>query len=250
MVARLVEQRGTAMRITGTAGNDNLVGTADYDIISAGAGDATIDGGAGPDKMAGQDGNDTFLGGAGVDYMDGGAGVDSVNYERSNGAVTVDLRSGRGFGADAEGDTLVGIENLVGSQYNDTLTGNAGDNTLKGGFGNDRLSGNEGSDVLIGGLGNDQLTGGSEADTFVFMPRYYGQQGDADVITDFQVGTDVLQFHNAYWGNGVQSVDDLMFSQAGSDTVISYGYAGDSITLRNVDLEQLMSHAASDFLFT
>jgi Ca2+-binding RTX toxin-like protein len=239
------------MKIMGTAGNDNLVGTADYDIISGGAGDDTIDGGAGPDKMAGQDGNDTFLGGGGVDYMDGGAGVDSVNYERSNGAVTVDLRSGRGFGADAEGDTLVSIENLVGSQYHDKLIGNAGDNTLNGGLGDDRLSGNEGKDVLIGGFGNDQLTGGSDADTFVFATRSYGQQSGTDVIMDFQVGTDVVQFHNPYWGgNGVHSLDDLTFSQAGSDTVISYGYTGDSITLRNVDLEQLMSHAATDFLFT
>jgi Ca2+-binding RTX toxin-like protein len=238
------------MKIIGTAGNDNLVGTADYDIINGGAGDDTLDGGAGPDKMAGQDGNDTFIGGAGADYMDGGAGVDTVDYSNSAGRVTADLRSGQGFGADAEGDTLVSIENLVGSQYNDTLVGSAGDNRLNGGLGNDRLGGGDGADVLIGGLGNDQLTGGLHADTFLFATRPYGPSSGVDVITDFRVGEDVLQFHSGYWGyGGVDSLDDLTFSQAGSDTVISFGYA-ESITLRNVDMEQLLSHAATDFLFT
>jgi large repetitive protein len=236
------------MKIIGTAGNDTLVGTADDDIISGGAGDDVIDGGAGPDKMTGEDGNDTFIGGAGADYVDGGAGVDAVDYGASNDRVTVDLRTGRGFGADAEGDTLVSIENLVGSQYNDTLIGNAGDNRLNGGRDNDRLAGGDGADVLIGGIGNDQLTGGLHVDTFLFVTTAYGPGSGIDVITDFQVGQDVVQFQRAYWG-GVDSIDDLTFSQAGSDTVISYGPAG-SITLNNVDMQQLLANAATDFLFT
>lgn len=238
------------MKIIGTAGNDMLVGGADFDIISGGAGDDTIDGGAGSDKMAGQDGNDTFLGGAGADYMDGGAGVDTVDYGASAGPVIVSLNAGTGSGADAAGDTLVSIENLVGSQYNDTLLGNTSDNRLSGNLGNDRLSGGDGADVLIGGLGNDQLTGGSHADTFLFATRPYGTSSGVDLITDFQVGQDVVQFHSGYWGHGgVDSLEDLTFSQAGSDTVISFGYA-ESITLRNVDMQQLLANASHDFLFT
>jgi Ca2+-binding RTX toxin-like protein len=238
------------MKITGTAANDTLVGTAEYDIISGGAGDDLIDGGAGNDKMAGQDGNDTFRGGAGADQMDGGAGVDSVDYSGSTAGVLVSLNTGAGIGGDATGDTLVSIENLVGSPYADTLTGNAGTNRLDGGFGNDRLTGGAGADVLVGAVGNDQLTGGLEADTFVFATYPYGPPTDGDVITDFQVGVDVLQFQRVYWGwGGVDGLEDLTFSQAGADTMISYG-SGASIALRNVDMQQLLANAAHDFLFT
>jgi Ca2+-binding RTX toxin-like protein len=235
------------MKITGTAGHDTLVGTADFDIISGGAGDDVIDGGAGNDKMAGQDGNDTFSGGAGADYMDGGAGVDTVDYGASAALVVVNLNTGTGSGGDAAGDTLLEIENLVGSQYNDTLIGNAGANRLSGGAGNDRLVGGDGADVLIGGTGDDQLIGGLHNDTFMFFTRAYSYPAAADVITDFQVGVDVLEFHHAYWG-GVDSLDDLAFTQAGADTVIAFGHA-DSVTLRNVDLAQLLANSAHDFVF-
>jgi large repetitive protein len=236
------------MKITGTAANDTLVGTADFDIISGGAGDDTIDGGAGNDKMAGQDGNDTFRGGAGADQMDGGNGVDTVDYGASTSAVIVNLNTGTGLGGDASGDTLVSIENLVGSQYNDTLLGSTGDNRLSGGPGNDRLVGGDGADVLFGGSDNDQLTGGQHADTFLFMTRSYSYGNPADVVTDFQVGVDVLQFQRIGWG-GVDSLDDLTFSQTGTDTVIEFGNT-ESITLRNVDMQQLLANAAHDFLFT
>ena len=236
------------MKITGTAANDTLVGTAEFDIISGGAGDDVIDGGAGNDKMAGQDGNDTFRGGAGADHMDGGAGVDTVDYGASAGPVVVNLNTGTGSGGDATGDTLVDIENLVGSQYNDTLLGNARDNRLSGGAGNDRMSGGDGADVLIGGAGNDQLTGGQHSDTFVFSSQFYANGNAADVVTDFQVGVDVLEFRGTFWGSP-ESVDHLTLTQAGADTVIEFGFS-DTITLRNVDLQQLLANSAHDFLFT
>jgi Ca2+-binding RTX toxin-like protein len=102
--------------IIGTAGKDTLVGTNLVDTINGGAGDDIIDGGAGDDKMAGDTGNDTFLGGAGADSMDGGAGVDTVTYAASTAGVKVLLGTGRGYGGQAEGDTLTSIENVTGSQ--------------------------------------------------------------------------------------------------------------------------------------
>ena len=74
--------------------------------------------------------------------------------------------------------------NIIGSHFDDALTGDAHDNILYGGAGNDHLSGNDGNDllsggtgndilvggagndILIGGAGNDNLTGGTGADTF------------------------------------------------------------------------------------
>jgi Ca2+-binding RTX toxin-like protein len=234
----------------GTTGNDNLVGTDLADLIFGDAGNDTIDGGAGNDKLAGEDGNDTFKGGAGADQMSGGAGVDTVDYSGSVTGVTVDLRTGTGSRGDAEGDTLSGIENLIGSNgpWGDTLTGDSNDNILDGRRGSDFLFGNDGKDTLIGGMGNDTMAGGAGPDTFVFNPFFYPDgriQGDNnDVITDFKVGTDVIEFTGAV----VNSLADLSFSKVGNDTVIEYG-GYNSITLVGVSFEQLMANQAHDFLF-
>ena len=90
-------------------------------------------GGAGgdDDTLIGGEGNDTLIGGAGADSLDGGAGIDTADYSGSESGVTVDLSAGTGTGGDAEGDTLTSIENVTGSAHNDTLTGDAGANTLE-----------------------------------------------------------------------------------------------------------------------
>ena len=65
---------------------------------------------------------------------------------------------------DAAGDTFVDIENLTGSDYNDTLKGDNGDNILTGGLGDDYLFARDGNDTLIGGAGNDVLHGRNDDD--------------------------------------------------------------------------------------
>ena len=237
--------------IKGTAGRDTLVGTSLYDTIHGDDGDDTIDGGAGNDKMAGGNGNDTFLGGDGADQMDGGVGVDRRHYAASAAGVKVFLETGRAYGGQAEGDTLISIENVTGSQYRDVLGGTDGRNTIDGGQGNDTISAGGDNDVIIGGLGDDFLTGGSGADTFVFSSALYGIRNGTDVISDFQVGVDVLEFQSrSLHGGQAESSDDLTFSQVGNDTVVSYGYSGESITLTGVDLAELQLHTATDFLFS
>ena len=100
---------------TGTAGNDTLTGTTGVDTINGLAGDDTLDGGNG------------------ADMLDGGPGSDTASYENSAVAVLVRLHDARAvkFG-DAEGDTLTGIEHIIGSRYNDILAGDGEDNILKG----------------------------------------------------------------------------------------------------------------------
>ena len=51
-----------------------------------------------------------------------------------------ELSAGTGIGGDAEGDRLSNIENLTGSNFDDTLEGNAGNNLLVGGLGIDTVS--------------------------------------------------------------------------------------------------------------
>jgi Ca2+-binding RTX toxin-like protein len=172
-------------------GFDNLVGSANADSLTAGAGQ-TANGGAGDDQITvvssgtgnggsgddtlvaagvlqafeagptlnGNAGDDTLTSGYGTEALSGGTGIDTVDYSRVPGPVTVDLGAGTGGGLTGT-DTLTNdIENVTGSPGNDTITGDGNDNVLDGGGGNDTLNGAGGNDTLEGGAGNDLLDGG------------------------------------------------------------------------------------------
>ncbi|MHA7774486.1 LysM peptidoglycan-binding domain-containing protein [Roseibium sp. M-1] len=154
--------------------NDVLSGNGLANYIRGGAGNDTLNSGGGDDQLRGDDGNDVLVGGAGADILDGGSGNDWADYRGSSAAVVVALvGSGAQSGGHAEGDTLTGIENLFGSNFNDVLSGSglanyirggAGNDTLNSGSGDDQLRGDAGNDVLIGGAGADILDGGSGND--------------------------------------------------------------------------------------
>ena len=91
-------------------------------------------------------------------------GVDTASYTSAVSAVVVNLKLGKATGG-AGNDTLVNIDNLIGSQYNDMLTGDVRANTLSGGDGSDTLYGGDGNDNLYGGTGNDALYGDNGNDT-------------------------------------------------------------------------------------
>ncbi|MEY4980086.1 MAG: hypothetical protein RLZZ352_2356 [Pseudomonadota bacterium] len=94
--------------------------------------------------------------GTGNNAFDGGAGTDTVSYSRATAGVSVNLALSTAQATGGSGtDTLLNIENLQGSGYNDVLTGNAGNNRLDGLAGNDTLDGKAGADTLIGGDGSD-----------------------------------------------------------------------------------------------
>ena len=103
-------------------------------------------------------GDDVLDGGLGDDTIDGGLGVDTVSYENSNGGVTVNLSTNIHSGGDAQGDSLISIENIIGSVYDDTLVGDENDNTIEGGEGNDIIEGGLGNDIIDGGLGVDTVS--------------------------------------------------------------------------------------------
>ncbi|MGD1717041.1 calcium-binding protein [Dapis sp. BLCC M172] len=118
----------------------------------------------GNDQLFGYAGNDVLLGGKGADTLNGGDGLDFVSYQDNNQGTgaTVDLSQGKasndGFGTQ---DTLISIENVTGSDYDDNIKGDGDAN------------------ILIGRLGTDILTGGAGADTFYV--------GEGDIIKDFAV---------------------------------------------------------------
>jgi len=145
--------------LSGGAGNDTLNGLGGNDRLDGGTGDDLLAGDDGNDTILGGDGNDTLRGGTGVNTLTGGAGRDAASYSDATAAVRVDLGVSGAQATGAGGtDTLVGIEDLVGSAFGDTLTGNSGDNVLSGGAGNDTLTGLGGNDILDGGDGNDTVS--------------------------------------------------------------------------------------------
>ena len=131
------------------------------------------------DTLTGNSNDNTFRGGLGGDTLDGGDGADEVSYSNSANGVRVDLTiagaqpdfvtNSFGFaetqGGDAVGDIISNVENILGSNQGDWLTGDENANRLLGGAGNDRLEGGADADTLEGGEGDDTLVGGADGDT-------------------------------------------------------------------------------------
>ena len=162
---------------TGTALANTLNGTATEDTLYGLAGNDTLNGFDGNDHLFGGDGNDFLTGGRGSDELNGGNGTDMINYAGAMvGGVSVNLVTGVGSGNDATGDTYVSIESVRGSNFADTITGDASNNTLEGLNGDDIIRDGAGSDTVKGGAGNDIILagiGGNDA--------YYGSTG-ADTL--------------------------------------------------------------------
>ena len=147
---------------------------------------------------------------------------DTVSYELSPEAVTIDLGATTNTDVDgntvaglqgtqgdedsyATGDILVGIENVMGSDENDNITGDANANRLMGGDGNDELTGVGGANTLMGGAGRDTLTGGAGddklmggADDDILVggggnDMFYGGAGE-DQMTAASGDTDIFIF--------------------------------------------------------
>jgi Ca2+-binding RTX toxin-like protein len=189
--------------------------------------------------LYGYDLDDIISGGAGADYLDGGSGRDTVDYSTSATGVSVNLATNQVGGGDADGDTILRFESVAGSNYDDQLFGSDDNNGLFGRGGNDILVSGAGFDQIQGDAGNDIMAGGSEADTFVFYAH-----NDHDIITDFTVGVDHLQFLDRSGPAGFH------FVQSGGSTIITYDDdPGSSITLMGVNTLQLLAHLQTDLLF-
>ncbi|WP_147385571.1 calcium-binding protein [Oleomonas cavernae] len=123
--------------LTGTAFSDALTGSAAANVLSGG------------------NDNDTLTGLAGADTLNGGNGIDTADYSLSAAGIVIKLAAGTGSGGDAAGDTLSGIETVVGTAFRDAMAGDGNTNTLNGGAGTDVLAGGGGADTLDGGDGID-----------------------------------------------------------------------------------------------
>jgi len=243
--------------LQGGAGNDNLRGNFGANLIAGGGGNDFIFSRSGNDTLNGGAGDDILDGGAGADVLIGGAGRDRAQYSTVQTALVIDLmNAGANTGA-AAGDTFTGIEDVMGGQAADLISGDAGANrlfgrngddtlagrggaddlfgeggndVLNGDTGNDTLRGGAGNDVLQGGAGADALLGGAGADVFVF-------DAGQDVITDFSAAqSDMIELNGAALGitgmTGAQVVNTYAMV-VGGQVVFDFG-AGDTLAIANL----------------
>ncbi|MEB2854343.1 calcium-binding protein [Pseudomonas atacamensis] len=104
------------------------------------------------DVLSGTAFGDNLIGGTGADRIDGREGHDVAWYVNSAAGVTVNLQTNINQGGDAQGDILLNIERVIGSQFNDTLTGTTAVDFLEGFSGSDIIYGGDGADYIYGGL--------------------------------------------------------------------------------------------------
>ncbi|MEM8699667.1 MAG: calcium-binding protein, partial [Pseudomonadota bacterium] len=251
-----------------------LIGNADPNTLEGTEGDDLLDGRGGNDTLSGLGGNDTLIGGAGADSLDGGAGSDTASYATATARVQADLATSSVAVGDAVGDTYTDIENMEGTNFNDTLRGDNEDNILSGGGSVDRLFGRGGDDTLIGGASTDVLYGNSGADVmtggdgngrFIYFTENDSGvgAGNRDIITDFkQVGTDRIEIgrldaDSTRGGNqAFDFIGGTAFSGTGGElrvaiengnTIIQADFDGDTQSDFEIELTGLVALAASDF---
>jgi len=204
---------------------------ADLTVVIDGSG--TVDGTSGKNiiygegganTLYGEDGNDILIGGSGNDTLDGGSGSDTASYITAPSSVTVNLSTGTATGGDGS-DTLVSIESVTGSHYDDILIGNSGNNIITGGEGDDTLSGDAGNDTYLytAGDGNDDVT-----DTSGFYDKISLTGIDFDDLEFTQSGSDLL-ISTDETNDNVITIED--FYNSGSNTIESLSFDDNSYYL-------------------
>ena len=169
--------------LRGTEFSDILGGGAEANLLAGLGGDDELEGRGGNDTLEGGAGNDTLDGGPGADLLYGGEGSDTASYFFSDAGIQVSLADGTASGGWAEGDQLTSIENILGTEFVDTLEGDAQANFLSGDRGADTLIANAGNDTLSGGRDGDSLFGGEGIDTADYTLSTLG------IIIDLEAGT-------------------------------------------------------------
>lgn len=169
----LVGQKDYADVLFGDDGPDRIYGRGGEDSLHGGFGEDQLVAGPQNDELRGGAGDDVMSGGPGADYFDFPrgrtppenihGGIDTITYDGSPEGVTVNLDAGTSEPGGWGGDQFpidTPVEVLIGSKFNDDLTGSANDNGLFGDDGDDRLSGLDGADTLDGEDGTDTADGG------------------------------------------------------------------------------------------
>jgi Ca2+-binding RTX toxin-like protein len=222
--------------VTGTAGPDQIIGNEQDNVLD------------------GRDGNDFLDGGLGNDTLIGGLGNDTASYQSHNsltgefGTISLGLNGADGLAQYSvlitlpgfpfpvpvvvETDTLRGIENINGSNLNETINGNEQNNVLDGGLGNDTINGRGGNDT-VSYVSHDNIgTLFAESDTISLgLNGADGSYTRGGLVSNlghlsFQVvETDVLRdIDNVTGSNHSETIngneqDNVLAGRGGNDTI-------------------------------
>ena len=242
------------------SGIENLTGSSHGDRLTGNSKNNALSGEGGADTLRGGGGDDSLTGGAGADALYGGPGTDGANYWNSDAGVTVTLDEAGGAsptGGHAAGDTLSGIENVMGSPHRDVLTGNSKANGLVGSGGDDEIRGGGGNDWLAGDAGADDVHGGEGVDTASYTSSDAGvtvtldETGGASptgghATGDTLSGIEVLQgsaHRDVLTGN---SKNNGLVGNGGNDEL--RGGGGSDWLLGGADADHLYGGADNDWL--
>ncbi|PAX06764.1 choice-of-anchor L domain-containing protein [Sphingomonas lenta] len=224
--------------VQATVFDDRLYGNGLDNKFDAGSGDDELDGRGGVDELFAGDGDDLVYARGDGDLLHGGFGRDRLSYAFAGAAVTVNLgrtqNSDGSFNADAAPDRIVmaiptsagnpGVSwfsDLVGSAFDDTLTGDISYNRVEGGAGDDLVFGGAGFDTLQGGAGADLLEGGEGIDWVDYS------DSNAGVAVDLAANT-------AAGGTATGDRYRTLFTDVRVENILGSGYA-DTLTGSDAD---------------
>ena len=222
---------GPGRDILWTEFNDSTV-TEDDEFYGTAANE-TFEGGLGDDYFNSSPGDDTYKGGAGT--------FDQVNFAFDPAGVTANLRTRSATDGWGDSDTLLSIESLRGSGFDDVLIGNGGRNYIRGLAGDDELVGLRGRDEVR--YDRDYRFGGTDGVT-VNLKRGTATDGfgDSDTLRGFE---DV---------RGTESRDKIIGSGArneleglGGNDLLK-GLANRDVLLGNAGRDKLLGGGGNDTL--
>ncbi len=253
--------------IYGGGGNDSLIGSeGGVDVLYGGTGDDTLAGGNYLDTDYGGDGNDLFVvaGTGWIDHVYGGNDIDTLDltgnffggFTVNLAATTYSYTNNPGYGT----WTVNGVENVVGSGFDDIITGDDGANMLDGGAGNDTINDGSGNDAVYGGLGDDLVNvgdtsfigdtwdGGAGTDTLSYVGLT--NWGVAGVSFNFVTGEAAYLSYIEHFSNF-----EIFQDNNGSDLIISdgnghtfYGNDGDDTMVADPGTQYMYGGNGTDTL--
>ena len=228
----------------GTATNffknfENIIGSPDIDDITGDAGDNIIEGGQGGDRLNG-----------------GSDGMDTVSYRDSDGKVEVTLGGSANFGH-ARGDTLSNFDNIIGSRFDDVLTGDTNNNVIEGLAGADTLDGGGDADVDTlsyassnAGVTVDLRAGTGNESEFIRTSDGGHAEGDKVLFGSFEniIGSahrDTLTGDNAANRLEGRGGNDTLNGGEENDTLVG-GPGGDTLNGEDGDMDTVTYEDATE----
>lgn len=212
------------------AGNDTLT---NIENVTASAYADTITTNSVANVINAGDGDDTIIvtDDSVTDTYNGGNGIDTLSFV--NATASVSLNTTYVTGSSINTDWHSGIENFIGTAYNDSLTGTTANNTIWGGAGNDAMNGGDGNDTLYGEAGDDYFTGGA-----------------GDDVIDGGANTDVADYSTAASAINGDLTTGVVTGGAGNDTLSNierlYGSAYADILIGSTVANVILGNNGND----